>query len=252
MSTTKLHQVIAVERDVARTTDRRVTKVYQDLSKAALLSGRTRTYRPKDDDGEAFPAESQKVQIVGKAAIPEVQEELGNLFNLIATRDWGNLGARADITLEDGTVLVQAAPTTYLLWLEKQLDDLHTVVSKLPVLDPAETWEWDAAKGCYKTADQVSNKTKKVPRVLVKAEATDKHPAQTEVYQEDVTVGFWSTTLLSGAFPADEVKEMLDRVNELRAAVKTARSRANEVEVQQMKVGDPLLAYVFQGSTPSA
>lgn len=244
---TKLHQVIAVERDVARTTDRRVTKLYQDLAKTALLSGRTRTYKPKDDEGETFPSESQKVQLVGKQALPEIQEELGNLFNLIATRDWGNLSARADVTLEDGTVLIPQAPTTYLLWLEKQLDDLHTVVSKLPVLDPAETWEWDAAKGCYKTAEQVSNKTKKVPRVLVKAEATDKHPAQTEVYQEDVTVGYWSTTNLSGAFPADEVKSMIDRVNEVRAAVKTARSRANEVEVEQSKVGDPLLAYVFQG-----
>ena len=29
---------------------------------------------------------------------------------------------------------------TYLLFLEKQLTDLHTFVKKLPVLDAAESW----------------------------------------------------------------------------------------------------------------
>jgi len=39
-------------------------------------------------------------------------------------------------------------PATYLLFLEKQLTDLHTLVSKLPVLDASETWVFDQAADC--------------------------------------------------------------------------------------------------------
>jgi hypothetical protein len=35
----------------------------------------------------------------------------------------------------------------------------------------------------------------------VKAEATEKHPAQVEVYHEDVVVGQWKTVKFSGALP---------------------------------------------------
>ena len=45
-------------------------------------------------------------------------------------------------------------------------------------------------------------RTKKVPRNHVKAEATEKHPAQVEVYYEDVAVGYWTTVKFSGALPA--------------------------------------------------
>lgn len=47
-----------------------------------------------------------------------------------------------------------------------------------------------------------------VPRNHVKAEATDKHPAQVEVYHEDVPVGYWTTVKFSGALPARRVNEL--------------------------------------------
>ncbi len=39
-------------------------------------------------------------------------------------------------------------------------------------------------------------------RVQVKAEATDKHPAQAELYCEDMPIGYWTTVKFSGALPA--------------------------------------------------
>lgn len=66
-------------------------------------------------------------------------------------------------------------------------------------------------------------RTKKVPRNHVKAEATDKHPAQVDVYYEDVPVGYWTTVKFSGALPARRVNELLDRVEKLQQAVKFAR-----------------------------
>ena len=79
----------------------------------------------------------------------------------------------------------------------------------------------------------------------MKAEATDKHPAQVEIYYEDNIVGLWKTTKFSGAVPASKVAEMLGRVETLQKAVKFAREKANSTEAPRQQVGAKLLAYVF-------
>jgi hypothetical protein len=89
-------------------------------------------------------------------------------------------------------------------------------------------------------------RTRKVPRNHVKAEATEKHPAQVEVYYEDITVGFWRTVKFSGALPARRVAELLERVEKLQRAVKFAREEANAYEVKSQKVGEALFSYLFK------
>jgi hypothetical protein len=145
----------------------------------------------------------------------------------------------------DGKPLLRDVPVTYLLFLEKQLVDLHTFVKKLPVLDASETWALDPSADCFATEPVQTVKTKKVPRNHVKAEATDKHPAQVEVYHEDVVVGYWKTVKFSGALPAKRVNELLDRVERLQQAVKFAREEANNQAVEEQKVGRTVLSYLF-------
>jgi hypothetical protein len=84
-----------------------------------------------------------------------------------------------------------------------------------------------------------------VPRNHVKAEATDKHPAQVEVYFEDVTVGTWTTTKFSGALPATRVHELEARVEKLAHAVKFAREEANGFEVSDRRVGEAVFGYLL-------
>ena len=136
-------------------------------------------------------------------------------------------------------------PVTYLLFLEKQLVDLHTFVKKLPVLDAAESWTFDESADCYATEPVQTVRTKKVPRNHVKAEATEKHPAQVEVYYEDVTVGYWKTVKFSGALPAKRVNELLERVEKLQQAVKFAREEANGTEVDRPAGRRKGLRYLF-------
>ena len=106
---------------------------------------------------------------------------------------------------------------------------------------------WLTRRGadCWATDPVMTVRTKKVPRNHVKAEATDKHPAQVEVYHEDVQVGTWRTLKFSGALPARRVNELLERVEKLQAAVKFAREEANAVEVTDQKVGEALFGYLF-------
>ncbi|HEU5343480.1 MAG TPA: hypothetical protein VFU60_03985, partial [Ktedonobacterales bacterium] len=140
---------------------------------------------------------------------------------------------------------LRQVPATYLLFLEKQLVDLHTFVKKLPVLDASEAWSYDASADAWATEPVQTLRTKKTPRNHVKAEATEKHPAQVEVYYEDVTVGYWRTVKFSGALPAQRVNELLARVEKLQEAVKFAREEANSIEVEDQKVGGTVFDYLF-------
>ncbi len=239
-----LHQVLAVEPGVRVRSDKALTDLHRRLGKDALLSGLTRNYEPRDAEGERLPGESSKVQVKADEALTVAAEAFTNIFDVVATKDFGNLEALADVVV-DGEVLVEAAPSTYLLWLEKKLADLNTFVNKLPTLDPAKSWTYDSNSGAFRTDTLQSTRTKKVPRNHVKAEATDRHPAQVDVYYEDIIVGDWKTVQFSGALPADRVRELLSRVEKVQDAVKAARQEANTVEVEQKKVGSKIFDYVF-------
>jgi hypothetical protein len=241
----KLNQVIAIEKSTKSKAHSELTEAHQQLQKLALLSGISRTYRPKDEDGERLPSESTRVQLRAEDVIRKTSEVLTQLFDVVATKDWANCEARADVTV-DGTVILEQVPVTYLLFLEKQLVDLHTFVRKLPLLDPSETWVYDPAQNCHSTEPVETVRTKKVPRNHVKAEATEKHPAQVEVYQEDVAVGYWRTVKFSGAMPARRVAELLERVEKLQRAVKFAREEANGAEAWGPKVGEAVFNYLFR------
>ena len=241
----RLNQIIAVEKGVKSRSFQELTDAHHALQKPALLTGIARTYRPKDDEGEQLPPESTKVQIKAEEIIQQTAAILTRLFDVTATKDWTNGSARADVVV-DGQPLLTQVPVTYLLFLEKQLVDLHTFIKKLPTLDAAETWNFDASADCWATEPVQTVKTKKIPRNHVKAEATDKHAAQVEVFYEDVVVGYWRTVKFSGALPAKRVSELLDRVEKLQQAVKFAREEANNAEAIDQKVGDKVFQFLFR------
>jgi hypothetical protein len=119
-------------------------------------------------------------------------------------------------------------------------------VKKLPVLDAADTWTFDASSDCWATEPAQTIKTKKIPRNHVKAEATEHHPAQVEVYYEDVAIGYWRTVKFSGALPAKRVNDLLERVETLQQAVKFAREEANSIDVEDQKLGETIFRYIFE------
>jgi hypothetical protein len=240
----KLNQIIAVEKGIKSRSFQELTEAHHALQKTTLLAGISRTYRPKDEEGEQFPPESNRVQVKAEEIIRKTSEVLTKLFDVTATKDWSNCKASADVVV-DGQVLLAKVPASYLLFLEKQLVDLHTFVKKLPILDPSEDWKFDASADCWATEPTQTIKTKKVPRNHVKAEATEKHPAQVEVYYEDVIVGYWRTVKFSGALPAKKVNELLSKVEKLQQAVKFAREEANNLEVEDQKVGEKIFNYIF-------
>lgn len=241
---TRVNQVIAVEKQTKARTNRELSDIYALIQKDELFSGLARTYQPKNEDGDKLPAENKKVQVTVSNLAQRFQDALVELLNITGTKDKSNQFAKADIVV-DGETLVDSVPVTYLLFLEKQLTDLHAWVSKLPVLDPTENWHKNEANGLFATDTAQSIRTKKVLRNHVKSPATDKHPAQVETYSEDVAEGYWSTTKFSGAIPEPEREALIARVEKLQKAVKAAREEANSGYVQEFAPGKAILDYIF-------
>jgi hypothetical protein len=171
---------------------------------------------------------------------------LTKLFDVTATKTFANTQARANVVV-DGETLLADVPVEYLLFLEKRLGDVLVFLNKLPTLDPSLNWTYDDSAGQWKADTVRTHRSKKLPFNHIKAPATDKHPAQVDVLFEDVTVGYWDTTKLSGAVPQTQVKEWRDKVLKLQAAVKMAREDANSIEVDNKAVGERVFSYLFNG-----
>lgn len=242
---TKLHQILAAERDVRKTSVETVTNAHKVSQKADLFGGLRRTYAPFEDGDPGRPAEGTLQRFKAADVIAEAARSWQALWDLTLTKDEANTKARADVVLEDGTVIAENRPATWLLWMEKQLDDLAAFVAALPVLDPTVKWTFSEQANTWESEPVESIASKKVPEVLVKAVATDKHPAQTEVFTTDKPVGKWTAVRTSGALPAQEVAKMKARVTQLQVAVKQARARANEVDVEPQRQAEAILDYVF-------
>lgn len=242
----KLHQVLPVLKNRKNQVSNAVTKAYQKLQKPGLTEGLSRTYAPLNDGDTVLPPENKPVLVRADQELQLIAGQLASLFNLTYEVEDANTQARADVVV-DGQTLISQAPVTYLLFLEKQITDWRTIVSKLPVLDPSQEWLKDQGTGLWR-GEQVQTVSKvKVPEVVVRYPATDKHPAQTEIFQKDVPQGTWTSVPLSGAIPLTVAQAILARADAVLEAVKMAREKANQQEVISNDLGAALTQYLLNG-----
>lgn len=239
-----LNQIIATEKDAKEKAASSRARAEGMFGKSGLYTGLSRAYTPKEEEGEQLPSESTSVQVKVRQVLQDVKSHLISLFDTVATKDYANCHAKADIVV-DGTVLLTGVPATYILFLEKQLAELLAFVKKIPLLDASEVWHYDENQDCYATEPVETLRTKKVLQRFTLAEATKEHPAQVQAYQEDVPTGRWKTIKYSGAFPARELNEIITRIEKVQQAVKFAREEANRAEAKQQRTGEPLLRYIF-------
>lgn len=246
---TRLNQLVAVRDGARSAAEKARDKAHHLIQRAEPLGGIRRTHQSLIDGEPNEPTEYKHVQVLAEDVAADFGKAMSRLFDVTAAVDYTNTQAFADVVLPDGTVLIERAPVPYLIFLEKQLKDVRTFIEKLPVLDPAIEWTPPTAPGQPWTSVAVETKsTKKVPKNHVLAEATERHPAQVSVFQDDVRTGTWTTVKLSGAVPAARVAELRSRIAELIDAVKIAREAANLTAVIDPKPGARVFAYLFAPS----
>jgi hypothetical protein len=240
----KLNQILAIEKGIKTRVYGEFTDLHQATQKPALMNGFQKSYHSRDEDGETYPPESQKVQHNASDVLDRVAHSLAELFDVTATKDWTNCVARADVVV-DGKTVLKDVPATYILFLEKQMQDLHVFVAKMAELDPGSDWSIDPSTGLYKTEPTMTQRTKKVQRPITLYEATEEHPAQTQLITEDVIAGQWVTIKYSGAIAPPKKKHLLARIEKLTHALKFAREQANAAEAPDKKLGKEVFEFLF-------
>lgn len=239
----KLNQIIAVVAGKKARATRLLTESHRGWNKDAI-SGISKIYAPKAEDGDKLPPESKTIHLDVPSKVRETMAQIADFWDVVITQDTGNTKARASVEV-GGKVFLKDLPVTCLLFLEKQMVDLHTFVNNLPVLPPDREWKWDGNRNCHVTDPIGTIRTQKVPKVIVKYEPTKEHPAQTELITQDETVGTWSTTYMSSAIPGQEKAAMLSRIEALQDGIKAAREAANSAEVTQIRMAEHVLQHIF-------
>lgn len=161
----------------------------------------------------------------------------------------GNTKARGNVVLDNGQTLLSDVPATALLELEKRAAELQELLSSIPTLDPAKSFQPDEQKGngYYKAREVRKTRTKKVQEGIVLYPATEEHPAQTQLISVDKPVGTIIEQEWSGMITPARKADLLAKVEEVRRALKAALHRANAVEMPETlpTCGKKLFDYVL-------
>jgi len=145
-------------------------------------------------------------------------------------------------------------PATQLLQLDKRLGELQQLVAGIPTLDPAKGFTPDPDRGAaiFKARETKKRRTKKDVVAIQMTPTTKEHPGTAQLINKDIEVGTIVENEWSGLITPNTKAIMLGRVEELRRAVKQARSRANDIEVTEVKIGRVVLDYVFSPAMAAA
>jgi len=244
----KLNQLLAVEGDLKGVANNVINETRNNFKSHPDRYFQTHQRVENFDEDETKEADTHKRMddtVVDKLEYTAKQytKYLDAWFQKEAT----NQEAMADIVIE-GHTLATNIPATFLLGLESKLSILRdTVYRSIPTLQPGVFWDPDPdmPDGVKKRRHPEERfRTKKVRQNHVLALATKEHPEQVQVYTEDIKVARVITDTWCSLLSSKEKSELLERVDNLIAAVKKARQKANEAEVKKVSIGDTLFNYI--------
>lgn len=162
--------------------------------------------------------------------------------DLQAQKNATNATARGTVIWK-GQELLKDLPIDELLGLEARLVKVRQILEKAPTLDASKHWDLapHIGAGIWQLRfPEETTKTEKVMTPVIMAPATDKHPAQVQALNKDVTIGLFTKVKRSGAATAAQKAEVLNVINDLLVEIKKARMRANEAEVVNIRVGSTI------------
>jgi len=243
----KLHELLAVEQDRRNKANEAVGEAKKIFTKNdPYFDGMIKKYVPMEEDSEQIPDETKEMVKTVKQQLEETQQSIITALDATISKEETNAANVAKAELEvDGVVFGTFSATT-LLALESQLNKILELYKSIPLLDTTRKWHFDTQQGFYKTDEEVKFRSIKRPKVIVKYEATEKHPAQTELVNLDFQVGKYETTYYSGKLTPMQKSEMVKRIERLLEATKVARAKANNIEVVKVNVGKQLFDFIHK------
>lgn len=243
----RLNQTLKRENDARTATNTARATALHAFRQTKAFDGAHRSYAPRqgqDAETERLPDVEQRIQLRAPEILAEVRGEYVKLLDVTADKEFGNVLASGTVVV-DGKTLIAKAPVPYLLFLESKLDELDEVLAGTPVLDASKEWVPDPNTGDFRSKPVQTVRTRKTPRIISAAKATDKHPEQYIRHDEDIPVGDYTDTAFSGKMQAADVKAMRERLRKVKEAVVLAREEANTAQVEEHHVGEDILNVIF-------
>lgn len=247
----KLHELLAVEKSLRGQAEATRTDLKNTFEKKRVhFSEVIQTFHSITEGVDPKVEGKLEIQTTVAKELQWIGEKLAKAIDLGHQVDMANTLARADVILDDGTVVLSNVPATSLLQLEKRVAEIQELVHAIPTLDPTKGFEPEPERGAgiYRARDVEKPRTEKKFSYVVMVQPTDKHPAQVKELMLDQSVGRVVQQEWSSLLTVTQKGDMLDRVERLLRAVKAARSRANEqvIDVKTEVIGERLLNYVFR------
>lgn len=247
----KLHEVVAVADDNRGLFDKLLAETRQTFTnRRDHFTGLIKSYQSVDEskDFSRDPERKVLVETVPKK-LDYVEEAMIRIIDAEFQREKTNCMARADIIVvkRDGSseVVATDVPATFLLQLEKKFTALRNqIYNNIPTLEPEKKWDWDKAGGFYVNTDPRVRVTRKELVKHEKFPPTKEHPGQADLVPVDVTAGYNNQTNQSGMTTPLKKSLLLERIDMLIHAIKTARCRANEAEAVNEKIATNLFNFI--------
>jgi hypothetical protein len=246
----KMHEVLAVEGQMkgqAEKVRKELTETFQ--KKHHLFGEAIQYFRPTvEGHGEARIEAQSSIQSTVFDELRWIASLWAKAIDTSYAVAEGNMSARADVVLDNGTTFATGVPATALLELEKRATEVQQLVAAIPTLDPAKGFEPDPSRkaGIYKARTVVKTRTVKEQVPIVLLQPTKEHPGKAELVSKDSPIGTIELTEWSGMVTPATKAAMLERAEEIARAIKKARSRANNTDVAKPPtIGDALLSFVF-------
>jgi len=248
---TVLHELLAVEQGLAETANRIAKETTKSLStKHDIFAGLTKEHKIFSEDNQHMvqATEYKEVQSTVKEQLDFLNNEIAAYWDVTYQKEEANQRANADIVVE-GEVLIANVPSIVLLGLEKKLISLVAIYNAIPTLDAATAWEEDPSntkanifRTKYVEERQQSVTTNKYIEI---SPATKEFKAQIAEQSSTDIIGKFLITKFSGTITSYDKAAKLEKLTKLTRAVKKARQRANNTEVNiELKLGKILLDYI--------
>ena len=248
---TVLHELLAVEQGLSETANRVTKEVAKTLdTKKSLFEGMSKEHAVFKEEDEYLKqaTEYKEVQSTVDEQLDFLSGELVRYYDVSLQKEEANQRAKADIII-NGETIAKDIPSIVLLSMEKKLSSLLAVYNAIPTLDAAKAWEVDPAyakPGVFRTKNAVERMQTVTSKKYVEVSpATQHHKAQIAEQETIDTVGKYSITEFSGAISSYEKAKRIQKLTALVRAIKTARQRANNVEVNnELTFGAALFNYI--------
>jgi hypothetical protein len=174
-----------------------------------------------------------------------IAKHVGAAMDLELSKEQSNAMEKNTAQLIINNVALGYYPPTVLIALLRQMTEVRKVYASIPTRDPNMRWQpkQDIAY-IYQSEATTKMRSENLSLTEIVVPATEHHPAQYRELKKSVNVAKVQTVHYSGAISVQEKVKILERIDNIIAAVKLAKAQCNETEVQPVSLAQIIFTYI--------